>query len=207
MCIHLFVHIADFGVSAQMSNTMSKRKTVIGTPFWMAPEVIQESSYNGKADIWSLGITAIELAEGEPPYANIHPMRAIFMIPSRAPATLANKEKFSPELNDFIAKCLVKDPTLRSSADDLMKHPFVKNAVATLEKTGGKSPILAELVRNSMEAIQNFRERELEEEEDETGDGEDEGSDTDVSHLRKMFIDVVAFSYLFCWGCIELHQN
>jgi serine/threonine protein kinase len=167
-----------------MSNTMSKRKTVIGTPFWMAPEVIQESSYDGKADIWSLGITAIELAEGEPPYANIHPMRAIFMIPSRPPATLANKDKFSPELNDFIAKCLVKDPNLRPTADALQKHPFVKNAIAQLEKTSGKSPVLAELVRNSMEAIQAFRERDLEEEEgegnDTAGGGDDESEVTIV---------------------------
>jgi serine/threonine protein kinase len=125
----------------------------------MAPEVIKEQSYDCKADIWSLGITAIELAEGEPPFASVHPMRAVFMIPSKPPSTLAKKDRFSPELNDFIAKCLVKDPALRSSADQLQSHPFVKKPIAILEKTGGKSPLLAELVANSMEAINAFRER------------------------------------------------
>ena len=70
-----FQSIADFGVSAQLNNTMSKKRTLIGTPFWMAPEVIKEDDYDSKADVWSLGITAVEMAEGEPPYCNIHPMR------------------------------------------------------------------------------------------------------------------------------------
>lgn len=100
--------LADFGVSAQLNNTLSKRKTVIGTPFWMAPEVIQESSYDGKADVWSLGITAIEMAEGMPPHFNVHPMRAIFLIPSKPPPKLTEPSKWSNEFNDFIKCCLVK---------------------------------------------------------------------------------------------------
>jgi serine/threonine protein kinase len=175
--------IADFGVSAQMSNTMSRRKTVIGTPFWMAPEVIQETAYNGKADVWSLGITAIELAEGEPPYANVHPMRAIFMIPSRPPATLANPSSFSPELNDFIAKCLTKDPEARPSATDLLKHKFVAKAVSVIEASGGKHPVLAQLVKDSMSAIQAYREKSGEKEEEESGAA---GSDADSAATGTM---------------------
>jgi len=120
--------LADFGVSGQLSDTMAKRNTVIGTPFWMAPEVIQEVGYNEKADLWSLGITCLELAEGKPPYSNIHPMRAIFMIPSRPPPKLTEPEKWSKEFNEFVASCLIKDPDHRPTAEELLKHTFVVNA-------------------------------------------------------------------------------
>jgi serine/threonine protein kinase len=120
--------LADFGVSGQLSDTMAKRQTVIGTPFWMAPEVIQEVGYDVKADIWSLGITCIEMAESKPPYSNIHPMRAIFMIPSRPPPKLTEADKWSADFNDFVFKCLTKNPDQRPGAKELLEHPFIAKA-------------------------------------------------------------------------------
>ncbi|RXG73047.1 Serine/threonine-protein kinase hippo [Armadillidium vulgare] len=105
--------LADFGVAGQLSDTMAKRNTVIGTPFWMAPEVIQEIGYDCVADIWSLGITALEMAEGKPPYGDIHPMRAIFMIPTKPPPFLS---------------CLVKSPEERATASELLQHDFILRA-------------------------------------------------------------------------------
>ena len=90
--------LADFGVSATLASTMSKQNTVIGTPYWMAPEIIQEKGYDGKADIWSLGITMIELGEGEPPLHKVHPMRAIFMIPTKPPPTFEHPEGKKQEM-------------------------------------------------------------------------------------------------------------
>eukprot|EP01099_Mayorella_cantabrigiensis_P004921 TRINITY_DN3791_c0_g1_i1.p1 TRINITY_DN3791_c0_g1~~TRINITY_DN3791_c0_g1_i1.p1 ORF type:complete len:405 (+),score=100.11 TRINITY_DN3791_c0_g1_i1:138-1352(+) len=143
--------LADFGVSGQLTDTVTKRTTVIGTPFWMAPEVILETGYDQKADIWSTGITCIELAETKPPYYDIHPMRAIFIIPSKPPATLQDKDKWSSDFHDFIAKCLTKEPENRPSAEELLKHPFVQ---------GDKRASMVTLIQEVMDKIKQVGSRE-----------------------------------------------
>lgn len=128
------VKLADFGVSAELTNTLNKRKTVVGSPFWMAPEVIKESHYDGRADVWSLGITAIEMAEGHPPHSSLHPMRAIFVIPTKPAPSLQDLDAWSPEMVDFIRCCCKKDPSQRYDSALLASHTFIKRDVNELRR-------------------------------------------------------------------------
>ncbi|XP_066948020.1 serine/threonine-protein kinase 3 isoform X11 [Macrobrachium rosenbergii] len=139
--------LADFGVAGQLSDTMAKRNTVIGTPFWMAPEVIQEIGYDCVADIWSLGITALEMAEGKPPYGDIHPMRAIFMIPTKPPPSFREPDQWQPEFIDFVSRCLVKNPEERATASELLQHQFIRGAQP--------SSILRNMLEEAMEIREN----------------------------------------------------
>ncbi|KAF7215332.1 mitogen-activated protein kinase kinase kinase kinase 4 isoform X7 [Nothobranchius furzeri] len=125
------VKLVDFGVSAQLDRTVGRRNTFIGTPYWMAPEVIAcdenpDATYDYRSDLWSCGITAIEMAEGAPPLCDMHPMRALFLIPRNPPPRLKSK-KWSKKFFSFIEGCLVKNYTQRPPTEQLLKHPFIRD--------------------------------------------------------------------------------
>ncbi|KAJ3449936.1 p21-activated protein kinase [Anaeramoeba flamelloides] len=122
------VKLADFGYCAQLTEEVTKRNSVVGTPYWMAPELIRGQDYGVKVDIWSLGIMAIEMAEGEPPYLEYPPLRALFLIATHGPPELNEPEKWSDEFKDFLVKCLDQNPDTRASADQLLRHPFIRKA-------------------------------------------------------------------------------
>jgi len=122
------VKIADFGYAAQLTQQQQKRNTVVGTPYWMAPELIRGHDYGIKVDIWSLGIMVMEMAEGEPPYMEFPPLRALFLITTKGIPDLKEPFKWSEEFKDFLNKCLVKDVEGRPDAKTLMAHPFIKKA-------------------------------------------------------------------------------
>lgn len=141
--------LADFGVSSQVKTTLSRKQTVIGTPNWMAPEVISESAYDTRADIWSLGIVAIELAVGEPPHSDVHPMTAMFKIPTNPPPTLPTPEKYSAHFHTFLRAALMKEPAMRPTCKQLLTHPFITSAP--------DKSVIMELVDQCMTEMKSYR--------------------------------------------------
>ncbi|XP_041116372.1 myosin-IIIb-like [Polyodon spathula] len=148
------VKLVDFGVSAQLTSARLRRNTSVGTPFWMAPEVIAceqqyDSSYDARCDVWSLGITAIELGDGDPPLSEMHPVKALFKIPRNPSPTLRNPEQWCRGFSHFISQCLIKDFERRPSVTHLLEHPFIKQThskVMTLQNQ------LARLIQEQKES-------------------------------------------------------
>eukprot|EP00123_Amoebidium_parasiticum_P015701 comp23106_c0_seq1/m.37174 comp23106_c0_seq1/g.37174 ORF comp23106_c0_seq1/g.37174 comp23106_c0_seq1/m.37174 type:complete len:568 (-) comp23106_c0_seq1:711-2414(-) len=164
------VKLADFGVSGKITDTMSKRNTFVGTPYWMAPEVIRQSGYSYPADIWSLGIMAMELAEGAPPRSTVHPIKVLFQIPKDPPPELdESKRTYSKTFKEFIQLCLRKTPEERLPARELLKHKFIKGAK--------KNTILIELIERYNNYKQQHQNSDQEESEEE--DEDEEGFDFD----------------------------
>jgi len=134
------VKIADFGYAAQLTQEQQKRHTVVGTPYWMAPELIRGHDYGFKVDIWSLGIMLMEMVEGEPPYMEFPPLRALFLITTKGIPPLQNADHWSPQLVDFYNKCLEKDVDKRPGAEALLQHPFLQHSCTPEEF----APIIAQ---------------------------------------------------------------
>lgn len=162
-----YAKLGDFGVSTSLATSLSRRVSKIGSPYWMSPEVIAQKKYNFKTDIWSLGITCIEMAEGDPPNSRIKFHQVIKVIVQNPPKGLTEPDKWSPEFNDFVSKCLIYDPEQRPTAKMLFQHPFIK-------KYSKGCTLISELVTNSLDQVIEFRKLNLNddaEEEDQNNEG------------------------------------
>lgn len=127
------VKLADFGFAAEATKEQAKRQTTVGTPYWMAPELIQGRKYDAKVDVWSLGVTLIEMAQKDPPLIDEPALRALLLITINPSPTLKQPAAWSPECPHFLAKCVTKDPTKRASAAQLLLHPFMRRACPEAE--------------------------------------------------------------------------
>jgi p21-activated kinase 1 len=138
------IKLTDFGFCAQINQEVSKRNTMVGTPYWMAPEVVTRKQYGRKVDIWSLGLMAIEMIEGEPPYLNESPLRALYLIATNGTPQIKDVESLSPVFRNFLDFALKVDPERRAAAADLLNHEFMNSC----------SPLitLAPLVKSARDA-------------------------------------------------------
>lgn len=162
------IKLADFGVSAKNTKTLQRRDSFIGTPYWMAPEVVmcetmKDAPYDYKADIWSLGITLIELAQIEPPHHELNPMRVLLKVAKSEPPTLDHPHKWSKDFNDFLKKALDKNPETRPSAAQLLEHPFVRTVTSN-------RPLLELVAEANAEVMEEIEEDREEGEDDDTMD-------------------------------------
>lgn len=132
-------NLADFGFCAKLTEQRNKRATMVGTPYWMAPEVVKQKPYGSKVDIWSLGIMAIEMIESEPPYLNEEPLKALYLIATNGTPRLKKPDKLSKELKAFLSVCLCVDVKSRATASELINHDFLKG--------GCSLPSLADLLK------------------------------------------------------------
>ncbi|XP_043429303.1 myosin-IIIb [Prionailurus bengalensis] len=207
------VKLVDFGVSAQLTSTRLRRNTSVGTPFWMAPEVIAceqqyDSSYDARCDVWSLGITAIELGDGDPPLFDMHPVKTLFKIPRNPPPTLLHPEKWCEEFNHFISQCLIKDFEKRPSVTHLLDHPFIKEAhgkVLFLQKQLAKvlqdQKHLNLVVKTRHERMHTRRPYHVEDAEkycleDDLVNLEVLDEDTIIHQLQKRYVDLLIYTYV-----------
>jgi serine/threonine protein kinase len=121
------VKLGDFGYAAQLTQEHEARHSVVGTPSWMAPELVVGMDYGVSVDVWSLGIVAIEMVLGEPPYLNENPMKALYLIATKPPPVVPNDGKWTEDFQSFVRACLVKDPETRPTTEVLLTHPFIEN--------------------------------------------------------------------------------
>ena len=122
----LNIHAADFGFCAKLTEAKSKRATMVGTPYWMAPEVVKQREYGPKVDMWSLGIMAIEMIESEPPYLNEEPLKALFLITTNGTPTLKHPDRLSRDLKVFLSQCLTVTVENRATADEILRCDFLR---------------------------------------------------------------------------------